>query len=192
VDFFNTRLRIDPLERIEEVESTPSRLEANAPRQQTCQDAECQAVVTRFRGLFMGADGRPSRPADRESKEWQSALEAVLSDLKKWAGDRSTPEVFRNKAILYGDLLNLAPPGAARNTVLHAELEFLQAAKDGEGNRIEWFLPLNTLLAHTVLDPAGYGAFAAELRKSSDPVVSVFARLEAVAPRSADRLMSLL
>jgi hypothetical protein len=84
------------------------------------------------------------------------------------------------------------PVGPARDRVLRSELEFLLQGRDQAASRMEWFLPLNGILARTVLDPIGFGGVAAELRKSSDPVVSFYARLEALAPRPVDRAMSLL
>jgi hypothetical protein len=191
--FFNEKLRMDPLQPIQEIESTPSRLEGEASVMPACQEAACKAIVGRYRELIVGPGGQPLRPADRATPEWHSKLETILSDLKKWSpGNASNPDFFRDKAALYNDLLNLAPPGRGRNAVLRGALEFVLAGREQAASRIEWFLPLNGLLARTVLDPIGFGPFAAEMRNSSDPVVALYARLEAVAPRPPDRVIGLL
>jgi hypothetical protein len=193
VDYFNRKLRRDPLQPIQEIESTPARLEGVAAVRPACRDEACKTIAGRYRELIVGADGRPIPPATRTSPEWQSGLEAMLADLKKWTPGNSSPAgFFRDKAGLYNDLLNLAPAGAPREAVLRAEMEFLLGAKQQAAGRMEWFFPLNALLARTALDPAGYASFAEALRKSSDPVVALYARLEALAPRPPDRLIGLL
>jgi hypothetical protein len=193
VDYFNRKLRRDPLQPIQEIESTPARLEGVAAVRPACRDESCKEIGARYRELILGPAGRPIPPATRTSPEWQSGLEAMLADLKKWAPGISPPaDFFRDKAGLYNDLLNLAPAGAPRDAVLSAEMEFLLGAKQQAASRMEWFFPLNALLARTALDPLGYASFAEALRKSSDPVVALYARLEALAPRPPDRLIGLL
>jgi len=191
--FFNDTLRIEPLKPIEEIESTPARLEGEAVVMHACQNGPCKQIVGMYRELIVGPDGRPIPPAGRTAPAWQSSLETILANLKKWTpGDYSSPDLFRDKAAIYNDLLNLAPPGSARDAVLRGELEFLLQGREQAAGRMEWFLPLNGMLARSVLDPAGFGPLIAEMRNSADAVVAVYARLEAIAPRPADRLMSLL
>src|SRR5581483_5852029 len=43
VEFFNQKLRTDPLQPIQELESTPARLEGEVVVPPACQDAACQA-----------------------------------------------------------------------------------------------------------------------------------------------------
>ena len=42
------------------------------------------------------------------------------------------------------------------------------------------------------LDPIGFAPYAEEMRKSANPVIALFAGLEAVAPRSPDRILPIL
>lgn len=192
--FFNQKLRVDPLQPISEGESTPSRLEGAATGLRTCVDEQCGAVTQKFRELVFGAQGMPVPPSDRETQEWRDRLRDLLTRVEAWQpGDRTSPaEHFREKVLLYNDLLSVAPSGDSRDGVLRSELQFLLKNRDVAANRAEWFLPLNVMLARATLDPAGYGAFRAEMQKSDDPVVSLYARLEAVAPRPVDRVMPLL
>jgi hypothetical protein len=193
VTFFNDKLRMDPLQPIQEIESTPSRLEGEAVAAPSCQDAACKAIVERYRQLIVKENGLAVPPAERNNAEWEGRLETVLNELKRWSpGKAADADFFRDKAAIFSDLLNLAPPGAASEGVLRGLMDFLVQGREQAASRTEWFLPLNALLARTVLDPSGFGAFAAEMRKSSDPVVSVYARLDSLVPRSVDRLMGLL
>jgi hypothetical protein len=192
VEFFNQKLRMDPLQPIQELESTPARLEGEVVVTPACQDAACRAIVERYRGLVFGPNGQPIRAADQAGAEWPGKLQALLSELKKWtAGKESRAEFFRDKAAMYIDVLKLAQERGPREAVVHSELEFLAQSRE-QANRSEWFVMLSTLLARTVLDPADFGPFGAEMRQSSDPVVALYARLEAVAPRPIDRLVGLL
>ena len=192
--FFNQKLRMDPLQPIQEGESTPSRLEGAVTGLRTCLDEECGAVAQKLHGLILNGNGAPVLPADRESKDWRNRHQELLDQMAKWeAGPRTNAaEHFREKVLLYNELLSISPAGEARDAVLHAELSYLIASHKDAANRTEWFLPLNGLLARTTLDPAGFAALRTEMLKSSDPIVALYARLETLAPRPADRLTLLL
>jgi hypothetical protein len=58
-------------------------------------------------------------------------------------------------------------------------------------SRIEWFLPTNVLLGRVLLDPLGLGKFSEELRGSGDAVISLYAELDRVAPRTPDKVVPL-
>jgi hypothetical protein len=192
--FFNQNLRMEPLKPIDEAESTPSRLEGVVTGLRTCVDEECLAVSEQLRGLMLTANGTPIPPADRESRDWRNRQQALLEKMADWeTGPRTNAaEHFREKVLLYNDLLSISPAGAARDAVLSAELTYLEKSHKDAADRMEWFLPLNMLLARTTLDPVGFGALRARMQKSSDAIVSVYARLEALAPRTPDRLVPLL
>jgi len=76
--------------------------------------------------------------------------------------------------------------------VLRALLDFTGRNTLQIKNRVEWFLPVNGLIGRAGLDPAGLGGLIESLRKSDDPVIALFANLEAVAPRTPDRVLPLL
>jgi hypothetical protein len=194
VTFFNDKLRMPPLQPIQEQEATPARLEGVATGLRICQDAECRAIVDQIRGLLMSPGGSPYLPAEREKPEWQARLRAVLAALSDWKeSDKTTPaEYFREKCAAFGDLLTLALNGSNREPVLHAILDFVNGNRFQTANRVEWFLPVNALIGRVGLDPLGLGKFAADLRKSSDPVIALYANLEALAPRAPDRILALL
>ena len=194
VSFYNDKLQMPPLQPIQEVEATPSRLEGVATGLRSCQDEQCRAVAAQIRALLLSPTGSPYLPAERETPEWQAGLRAVLSALSDWKPGNGTPpaEYFREKCAAYGDLMTLALTGAHRDPVLHAIFDFVNGNQFQAASRMEWFLPVNTLIGRVGLDPLGLGKFAAELRKASDPVIAMYANLEAAAPRSPDRILALL
>jgi hypothetical protein len=194
VTFFNDKLRMSPLQPIQEQEATPARLEGVSTALRTCQDSDCRDFVYQIRGLLLNPNGSPYLPAEREKPEWQTQLRAVLSALSGWKmSDKTAPaEYFREKCAAYGELLSLALNGSNREPVLHAILDFLSGNRFQAANRMEWFLPVNALIGRVGLDPLGLGKFAAELRKASDPVIALYANLEAAAPRAPDRILALL
>lgn len=194
VAFFNQKLRVDPLQPIQEAESTPSRVEGAVTGLRTCMDEQCGTVAKQLRSLILDANGSPVPPGDRLSKDWRNRQHELLDQMEKWeAGQRSsTAEHFRDKVLLYNDLLSISPAGETRDTVLRAELNYLVGSRKEAASLTEWFLPLNTLLARTTLDAAGFAALRTEMLKSSDPIVALYAKLEALAPRAPDRLILLL
>jgi hypothetical protein len=194
VGFFNEKLRMAPLAPIGEQESTPSRLEGTAAGLHYCEDEPCRQFVDQFRGLILQENGIPIPLAARNTSEWQSKLKARLASLAQWKQPAGTgaAEYFREKSGAFSDLLNVAPDSQNRELVLRAWLAFVQQNPFQKMNRLEWFLPVNALIGRVGLDPAGLSKFAAEMRKANNPVIALYANLEAVAPRSPDRILPLL
>ena len=192
--FFNKNLRQDPLKPIEESDSTPTRLEGTAAMPRICESAGCRAFAGENKKLLLGPDGRPLSAAARETPEWAAQFRAALATLSGWKPETAEdPGVqFLEKASAYSQLLGLAPAGADRDLVLRAMLAFLQNNPLRDSRPAEWFLPVNALIGRTALDPAGLAGVAEAMRKSSDPVIALFAALEQAAPRSPDRILPLL
>jgi hypothetical protein len=157
VGFFNDKLRMAPLQPIQEQEATPSRLEGTATALTVCQDDECRAIVSQMRGLLLSPAGAPYLPAEREKPEWQAQLKAVLASLSEWkAGAATSPAgYFGEKCAVYGDLLSLVLNSPNREPVLHAMLDFVNGNPFQKSDRMEWFLPVNALIGRVGLDPLG-------------------------------------
>jgi hypothetical protein len=83
-------------------------------------------------------------------------------------------------------------PGPERERVLRALLDYVKQNQFQAENRMEWFLPVNTLIGRASLDPLGLGRLMDELRRVNDPVIALYANLEAAAPRGAERILPLL
>lgn len=76
--------------------------------------------------------------------------------------------------------------------VVAAMQAFVETSGFEKESRIEWFLPMNVLIGRMALDPLGIGRFAGHLRQSSNPVIALYAALEAAAPRPPSLIMALL
>jgi len=186
VSFFNERLLIPPLQPIQEQEATPSHLEGTAVGLRGCEDAACRALTEQYRVVMLAP------PAERSGAEWMARLKKLLAALDQWQpGKTDAAAHFREKATAYGELLSVTV-GEARQAVAFAELDYVLHSRNEAANSIEWFLPLNRLLAWTVLDPAAFAGLREKLRQSDDPVVALYSRLEAVVPRRPEQLMRLM
>ena len=197
VALFNQNLRMAPLQPIQEQETTPSRLEGVATGLRACEDAACRAIAGQYRGLVFGENGSPYTPGQKETPAWRGKVRDFLAALSRWQESASeegpaAADHFRMKAASYGDLLNLVLNGPDREAVLRAMLDYLKQNRFQRENRMEWFLPVNALIGRVALDPLGMGRLAEELGKVDDPIMALYAKLEAVAPRTPDRIMPLL
>lgn len=194
VTFFNDKLRMDPLQPIQEQEATPTRLEGVATGLRVCQDSECQAAVKQERELIFSPEGAPYLPTQRAGAEWRDRLRLQLAALAAWkeSSGGSPVEYFREKASVYMELLNLAPDEDTRDLILKPLVDFLKASPLQTSDRVEWFLPVNALIGRIGLDPLGSAKSAGILRDAGDPVITLYLKLEQLAPRPPDRVLSLL
>jgi hypothetical protein len=192
--FFNQKLRVDPVAAITDEERTAAKVEGEAVGQKPCESSACAALAKQYLELMMGPDGMPYAAAQKGAAEWQNKLREFLSRMAAWkqGSGETAAEHFRFRCSMYTDLLALAPGGAGRDTVLRAMLDFLKQNRLQAENPLEWFLPVNILLGRVSIDPLGLGAFAQELRASGDAIIALYARLDAVSPRTPDAVMALL
>jgi hypothetical protein len=195
VNFFNEKLKTPPLQAIQEQEVTPTRLQGVAEGLRGCDNRDCQTAALQYNLLIFDPESRtPYPPAHKNSPEWQAQVKKLLEELAKMKPDTTvTPaQFYRQKTASYIDLLSLVPAGPLQEEVVKALVDFAQNNDFQRESRMEWFLPLNILLGKMALDPMGTGKSAPYLRQSKDPVVVMYAALEAVAPRTPDKLMSLM
>ncbi|MGA2270426.1 MAG: hypothetical protein ABSH44_18280 [Bryobacteraceae bacterium] len=197
VALFNESLRMAPLQPIQEQEATPSRLEGVAAGLRSCEDAECHAIAEQYRELVFGPDGSAYPPDQKYTPAWRGRLRNLLSALAGWqesapGAHPSNAEHFRMKSTAYGDLLNLVSNSPDRELVFRAMLDCMKHNRFQEENRMEWFLPVNSLIGRAAMDPLGMERLADLLRKVDDPIIALYANLETVAPRAPERILPLL
>jgi hypothetical protein len=193
VDFFNDSLRLPPLEPIEIGEMTPEKLSGAAIGLRWCEDAACRDIADKLFGLTFAPNRHPYLPADKNQPEWQEKLQKALEALAQWKpepGDAARQ--FRERTGGYIEVLGVATTGADREKVLRGLLQFVAKNEFQAESRMDWFLAVNGLIGRVALDPVGHGSFAEELRKSEDPTIALYARLEQVAPRTPASIMPLL
>lgn len=193
VRFFNEAMRIDPAQPIAPEDAQPSKVENPARGAASCRSADCMRLAALYRDLVLGPGGQPHAPETRGSSEWQAKVKEYTSALAEWQEEPGAPaaDLFQQKCSLYNELINVLPHGADRMTALRSFLHFLEQNSVQRENRMEWFLPVNSLVARVSLDPLGLGELRRELRASEDPVIALYAALEEVAPRPPGSRLSI-
>jgi hypothetical protein len=140
------------------------------------------------------AQGAPLSAQQKDSAEWRGNLQHFLTaaaDWKETTGPAGADQ-FREECALFGALAGAIPPGPDRGRVLLAWLNYLDASRMQQDDRITWFLPVNTMVGRVTLDPAGLSSLAEAMRATNDPVIALYVELERVAPRSPEQILSLL
>jgi len=192
--YFNLRLRVPPLQDIQEQEVTPSRLEGAASGLRGCDDDACKALVQKYQDLLFDSVRNPYPAAHKETPEWARQFQQFLASLAAWQapGESFAAAHFRAKCALYNDVVSVAPNAASREMVLRAELEYILKAKASAANRVEWFLPVSAVIGRVTLDPLGLGKLTGDLLRAGDPIIALFVELDALAPRTPDQIMPLI
>ena len=192
--YFNDNLRVDPIRPIDtREEQMPSSAAGEAEGVGACGSEECRDIGRRYRDLLFTPDQRAWSNEEKNSGEWQNRLKEYLSAVADWKQDTgaTAAEHFRFKSSVYTDLFNAVPNGSGRERVLRATLTYLQQSRQEAGSLLEWFLPANVLIGRIALDPLGLGPLLEDLKASGDSVISMYARLEQIAPRNPDKILPL-
>jgi hypothetical protein len=192
--FFNEKLAAPPVPPLREEDVTPSKIAGAASGVRACQEAECQQLESQYRSLMFDAQGAPLSAQQKDSAEWRGNLQHFLTaaaDWKETTGPAGADQ-FREECALFGALAGAIPPGPDRGRVLLAWLNYLDASRMQQDDRITWFLPVNTMVGRVTLDPAGLSSLAEAMRATNDPVIALYVELERVAPRSPEQILSLL
>lgn len=189
--FFAEKMLMPPLKPLSEQETTPHTLEGFAAGLRSCQDLPCQAVNLRLRELAFAPDGQPLLESQHDTDAWRTRLEGVLSAMEHWQpGSGQADQVFREKTWVYNNLFSMSP-GPSHQRVLRAWLAYLKQSRSTVSDRAQWLLPVSALVGRVALDPAN-GRLTAELRRQDDPVIVLYTQLEAVQPRSTEKILALL
>ena len=155
--------------------------------------AELTELSDRYNGLVFNPLGTSWSSEQKADTVWQSKLREYLALLAAWKPGAATSqsEYFYRKCYLLSSLVNVVPNGPERELVLRSYIDFLQQYGYQQGSRIEWFLPVNTLLFRVLTDQALAG-LAEDMRNSGDAVVSLYAQLGTLVPPSPAKMMVLL
>jgi hypothetical protein len=199
VTFFNSRIRADVFPPDSAVaplagdEILAASVADPIPPEASWQGQDTKDLVDRYNGLLFNTTGTAWTNEQKAETEWQAKLREYLGALAAWKADEgmSPPEYFTRKCYLLSSLVNVVPNGPMRELVLRGYLDFLQQNTFQQSSHMEWFLPVNTLLMRVIADPALAG-LAAEMRNSGDAVVSMYAQLDTLLPRSPAKVMGLL
>jgi len=189
--FFAEKIVTPPLQPLSEQETTPHTLEGFATGLRSCEDAGCTQMNLRVRELVFSPEGQPLLEAEHNTDRWRVKLQGVLDALQAWqpaAGH--VDEVFREKTWIYSNLYSMST-GESRARVAHSWLEYLKQSRAVVSDPAQWLLPVSALVGRVALDSTN-AMLADELRRQDDPVIALYAQLEAVDPRPADKILPLL
>jgi hypothetical protein len=195
---FNESMRAGPLQPIETTEAAATSTSGVAAGLSSCVSQACAAIARQYRALIFSPEGSAVPNAVRETAEWRRRFEEVLAALRDWpdsAPDAATDDAaqqFREKCAFYTELAALPSDARMRQSVLIALLDYLQRSRDRARTRIEWLLPVNLLIGRMRLDPAGLGGLEDAFHRTTDPVIAMYAKLEAAAPRSPSEVLALM
>jgi len=118
----------------------------------------------------------------RQTAEWRAQAERLLNDVDQWSGrsEREERDYFYQKAVLYTWMLDLIPGGPLHTRTLRSFVEFLRRTETDVNRRMLWFAFVNRLLEMS-RGPYRSSVLAA-MEESHQPVLSLYARLERLAP----------
>ncbi len=190
---FNDKVQ-PPVQPISPDEVKASKVEGKAKGADWCEDPECLAVREKYHALMIREDGQVYQPRERESTQWQARVRDFLGVLVSWtqSSGATAAEHYREKIGFYNDVFAMVPNGATREFVLRGLVNFLTQSRLPPENRQEWLLAISQLAGRVALDPLGLGRLADDLRGANDPAIALALALEAIAPRPASQIMTLL
>jgi hypothetical protein len=157
-----------------------------------CDSLECRHLATQFAGLVMAPNGYGLTTEQKQTSEWGAKFLQYLADLADWTQADDPVEYFQYKGRFYSELFNLTPNGPGRDLVLSTLLGWLQQNGYQRDHRVEWFYPVNALIVQAFGDAAGMKTTVRELRRSTDPVISLYTQLEQLLPRPVGGTLGLL
>lgn len=198
--FFNDKLRPEsfppgnPLPALAPDDVKPASVEGGMKQQAVWEGQDVAGLAAKYRELVFSDTGQPYSPEQKEGVEWRSQLDEYIRALTAWTGSQSgdAGDYFRQKCFLFTNLVGLAPDGPERDAVLRSLLGFLKQNGFQNEDRIEWFYPVNSLLARVAAEPRGMAQIAAEMRACDDPVISLYANLERLVPRPLQQVVWML
>lgn len=110
----------------------------------------------------------------RSTPEWQAAAQEFLTRVEEWKQDNDEPSeaYFHEVCFTYMGLLDIVPPGALREHLLHSLIDFLKNSEVEHNSPPEWYLEVSRLMQGTTdAPPAEAARIRNELRARGDPVM---------------------
>jgi hypothetical protein len=129
-----------------------------------------------------GPDAAPLPLRVRQTTEWRSQAERLLTEVEQWNGmsEAAERDYFYEKSAVFTWMIELIPQSAVRGRALRAFIEFLRHTEADVSRGTLWFAFVNRLLE------LAHGSSRAEIlsamEQSRQPVLSLYARLERIAP----------
>lgn len=145
------------------------------------QSPAAQLLLQGANKLRFGPDGKPLSDADRSTREWQQQLTDFLSQLADWGPgqEKSEADYYHQKCVVFEALIELIPPGAQRDTVLQAYVDFVANSDLQQQSPVEWFMHAHSMLDRVRSTSSGEPAKLLDAyRASGNAVLALYAALE--------------
>ena len=145
------------------------------------QSTEAQRLLQDANKLRFGSDGKPLSDADRSAREWQQQLSDFLSELADWSPtqEKSEADFYHQKCIVFQALMELIPPGAQRDKMLQAYVDFISNSNLQQQSPVEWFMQAHSMLERVRSTSSGEPAKLLEaFQGSGNPVLALYAAIE--------------
>jgi hypothetical protein len=145
------------------------------------QSSEAQRLLVDANKLRFGSAGKPLSDTDRSTREWQQELTDFLSELADWtpSQEESEADFYHQKCVVFEALMELIPPGAQRDKMLQAYVEFIGNSNLQQQSPVEWFMHAHSMLERVRSTNTGEPAKLLDAFQSSgNPVLALYAALE--------------
>jgi len=182
---FNDTMRgLDPFADVKPIDAkavAPSRYLAPARVDPYWRTPEARRLHDALIDLRGGQNGPPKPLKDRQTDDWRHGAERFIVDVDHWTGRSEATErdAFYQKAVLFTGILDLMPASDVRSLGVRTFVDFLRHADMERTRRNLWFV-FASRLASTRGDMRREALAAME--RSGHPILSLYARIEQIAP----------
>lgn len=190
--YFKEKILVPPLAALTEQETTPNSLKGAAANAETCKDDQCKHFNDLSRNLAFTSEGTPLVESERKTDAWRVALQSTLAELEAWQPGKgqTADDLLRDKTWVYNNLYAMSP-GASRELVERSWIGYMKQSRTTVSDRGRWLLPVSALIGRSALEPANR-KLAEFLAGADDPVIALYIQVEALAPRDAATILSML
>lgn len=192
VRFFNDKLRFEttpgqsPILPITADDAKPEEINGYCVEPMFWETLQAKEILKKFKLLRFPSEQELSKE-EKESVQWQTDFLKYLDELMDWRGaaEKSEAEYLHQKMILLVGMTEIASTAALREAALRAMLRFLNSSTVYRDQRLEWFVHVDYLIRLSLSDYLHQGrtTLLRELKESRNPVLSLYAILEEIAPR---------
>jgi len=120
--------------------------------------------------------------AERATPEWARQLTDFLSKLETWSphDEASEADYYHQRAVVYEALVELAPPGPARDLLLQAYVGFVTHSNLQSEAPVEWYWHARSLLDRMRVDPSASAKVLNAYRASGSVILQLQASLDSL------------
>lgn len=154
------------------------------------QSAKSKELLEGIRKLKFGNGETLLSEDQRKTSAWSAQLDDFLKQFESWEqGQQPADDFFFEKAVIYRDLLETIPSGSRRSMILSSYTTFLSNNEFKLQDPVEWLWQVHLVIAEVRIRGLDVQEeLLQSFQNSRDSSLSLYARLERVAPGSKKRL----